>query len=141
MKKIKLRYRCEKKLRGEQCILVGGHKGNCQRNWITQKQLNRRLVKCGYGYSLYPANWWTEEHLEKVERFGETFKRLEKEIGRKITTDEYWGFTRGHKLYPIKTLRNYCDILFREGKIQVPLINQIEQFLDLFEKEWEKNYG
>ena len=48
---------------------------------ITQKELNERLIKCGYGYSLFPVNWWSKEDLEKVERremisFKDKLKRI-----------------------------------------------------------------
>lgn len=44
--------------------------------------------------------------------------------------------------YTIPEIRGYAGKLFREGRINVPLVTQIESFLDAFEEYKEvKNEG
>lgn len=95
-----LQIRCKKKIEKEQCILVENHKGRCRMNWITQKEINKRLVKCGYGYSMYPANWWSKKQLIKTENIMKAIKQLEKAMERKVTLEEFsFFFGRNHNRF------------------------------------------
>lgn len=42
--------------------------------------------------------------------------------------------TTKEKKYSISTIRGYANLLFNKGALQVPLITQIEAFLDDFER-------
>jgi len=52
------------------------------KHWITQEELNKRLIACGYGHSLYPANFWSKEDLEQIEK-GEKINFAKKLFGNK----------------------------------------------------------
>lgn len=95
-----IKLRCEAIIQKERCILEQQHKGNHKKNWITQKELNKRLESCGYGGSLYPANWWSEKELLRVESICYAIKMLEDKIERKVSFNEFYSlvFTDGKKI-------------------------------------------
>lgn len=90
MKQINV-LRCEAMMQKERCVLSQGHTGNHKKNWITQEELNKRLEVCGYGGSIYPANWWSENDLLRIERIMEAIHILEDKIERELTFEEFYS--------------------------------------------------
>lgn len=96
VEEMKIKLRCETVFKSEQCCLVEDHKGDHKHHWITQKQINKRLVACGYGHSMFPANWWSKKELVGVEKVMKAIHNLENAMGKKLTSKQiselltYW---------------------------------------------------